>query len=77
VSYLRTTRSEAATVTAIVAPSPWSTFGPHAIGAERSLTVSSGTSFAQVAAAILQKPARAQNPDKDALACRSEQESYA
>ena len=32
----------------------WSTFGPHAIGAERFATVSNGTSFAQVAGAILQ-----------------------
>ena len=43
----------------------WSTFGPHAIGTERSLTVFSGTSFAQVAAAILGKQARGQNPDKE------------
>ena len=31
----------------------WSTFGPHAIGTERFGAVSSGTSFAQVAGAIL------------------------
>jgi hypothetical protein len=31
----------------------WSTFGLHAIGAERFTTVSSGASFAQVAGAIL------------------------
>jgi hypothetical protein len=43
----------------------WSTFGPHAIGAERFVAVSSGTSFAQVADAILGKPTRVQNPDKD------------
>jgi hypothetical protein len=43
----------------------WSTFGPHAIGAERFATVSSGTSFAQVVGAILHKQARVQNPDKD------------
>jgi hypothetical protein len=43
----------------------WSTFGPHAIGAERFVAVSSGTSFAQVAGAILGKRARGQNPDKD------------
>jgi hypothetical protein len=43
----------------------WSTFGPHAIGPERFATVSSGTSFAQVAGAILGKQARAQIPDKD------------
>jgi hypothetical protein len=43
----------------------WSTFGPHAIGAERFLAVSSGTSFAQVAGPILQKQARGLNPDKD------------
>ena len=42
----------------------WSTFGPHAIGAERFATVSSGSSFAQVAGAILRKQARVQNPDK-------------
>jgi len=43
----------------------WSTFGPHPIGTERFPTVSSGTLFAQVAGAILQKQARGQNPDKD------------
>jgi hypothetical protein len=43
----------------------WSTFGPHATGAERFLTVSSGTPFAQVAEAIQGKQARVQNPDKD------------
>jgi hypothetical protein len=42
-----------------------STFGPHAIGAERFVAVCSGASFAQVAGAILQKQARVQNPDKD------------
>jgi hypothetical protein len=42
-----------------------STFGPHAIGTERSATVSSGTSFAQVTSSILGKRARVQNPDKD------------
>jgi hypothetical protein len=42
-----------------------STFGPHAIGAERFPTVSSGRSFAQVAGAILRKRALGQNPDKD------------
>src|SRR5829696_2874939 len=36
----------------------WSTFGPHAIGAERFLAVSSGISFAQVAGPILGKRAR-------------------
>jgi hypothetical protein len=36
----------------------WSTFGPHAIGSERFVTVSSGRSFAQVAGAILRKQAR-------------------
>ena len=46
----------------------WSTFGPHAIGPERFATVSSGTSFAQVAGAILGKQARAQIPDKDEAA---------
>jgi hypothetical protein len=45
--------------------STWSTFGPHAIGAERLPTVSSGRSFAQVAGATLRKQARGQNPDKD------------
>src|SRR5215216_5775629 len=43
----------------------WSTFGPHAIRAERFTTVSSGRSFAQVAGVILGKQARGQNPDKD------------
>jgi len=47
----------------------WSTFGPHAIGAERFLAVASGTSFAQVADAILRKQTRVQNPDKDEFAC--------
>jgi hypothetical protein len=42
-----------------------STFGPHSIGTQRLATVSSGTSFAQVAGAILGKQARMQNPDKD------------
>ena len=46
---------------------PWSTFGPHSIGTEPFATVSSGASSAQVATAILQKQARAQNPDKDAV----------
>jgi hypothetical protein len=45
--------------------STWSTFGPDAIGAERFATVFSGTSFVQVARAILQERARVQNPDKD------------
>ena len=44
---------------------PWSTFGPHPIGPERFATVSSGTSFAQVAGAILGKQAGVENPDKD------------
>jgi hypothetical protein len=43
----------------------WSRFGPHAIGAERFLAVSSGTSFTQVAGPILGKRARGLNPDKD------------
>jgi hypothetical protein len=43
----------------------WSTFGPHAIGAERFVAVSSGTSFAQVEGAILRKQSRVENPDKD------------
>ena len=47
---------------------PWSTFGPHAIGYERFVAVSSGTSFAQGARAILQEQARVQNPDKTAMA---------
>jgi hypothetical protein len=34
-------------------------------GSQRSPAVSSGRSFAQVADAILRKPARGQNPDKD------------
>jgi hypothetical protein len=45
----------------------WSTFGPHAIGAERFTTVSSGTSFAQVAGAIQEKQTHVQISDKDAL----------
>lgn len=43
----------------------WSTVGPQPSGTERFATVSSGTSSAQVAGAILQKQARVQNPDKD------------
>ena len=43
----------------------WSTFGPQSIGPQRSPAVSSGTSFAQVPGAILEKQARVQNPDKD------------
>jgi hypothetical protein len=39
--------------------------GPHAIGTERFPTVSSGSSFTQVAGVILGKQARVQNPDKD------------
>jgi hypothetical protein len=49
----------------------WSTFGPHAIGAERFATVSSGRPFAQVAGPILRKQAQGQNPDKDEVAVRS------
>ena len=45
----------------------WSTFGPHAIGAERFVAVSSGASFAQVAGAILQKRIRVEIPDKDEI----------
>jgi hypothetical protein len=41
---------------------------PHPIGTQRFATVSSGTSFAQVAGAILQKQARVQNPDKTHMA---------
>ena len=40
------------------------TFGPHAIGTERSLAVSNGASFAQVTAAIQGEQARMENPDK-------------
>jgi pimeloyl-ACP methyl ester carboxylesterase len=47
---------------------PWSTFGPHPIGAERFTTVSSGRSFAQVAGAILGKQDRVQNPENDEVA---------
>jgi hypothetical protein len=43
----------------------WSSFGPHAIGTERFATVSSGTSFAQVAGAILGEQAWVEIPDKD------------
>ena len=46
----------------------WSTFGPHAIGAERFATVSSGLQryvVPQAAGTILGKQARGQNPDKD------------
>jgi len=46
----------------------WSTFGPHAIGAERFVAVSSGASFAQVASVILGKRAQGLNPDKDEAA---------
>jgi hypothetical protein len=46
---------------------PWSTFGPHAIGAERFVAVSSGGSFAQVAGPILGKWSPGLNPDKDAF----------
>src|SRR4029450_11228560 len=42
--------------------------GPHAIGTERFLAVASGTSLAQVAAAILRTQAPVQNPDKDEAA---------
>jgi hypothetical protein len=42
-----------------------STFGPHAIGAERFATVSSGSSLAQVACAILGNQARVENLDRD------------
>jgi hypothetical protein len=47
----------------------WSTFGPHAIGAERFATVSSGASFAQMEGAILGKQARLENPGKWLMAC--------
>jgi hypothetical protein len=40
----------------------WSTFGPHATGAERFPTVSSGTPFAQVGEAILGKQTRSRRP---------------
>jgi hypothetical protein len=43
----------------------WSTFGPHATGAERFLTVSSGTPFAQVGEAVLGNRPEVQDPDKD------------
>ena len=46
----------------------WSTFGPHAIGAERFATVASGTSFAQVAGAILRKQSRVEISEKDEAA---------
>jgi hypothetical protein len=36
----------------------WSTFGPHATGAERFVAVCNGASFAQVAGVILYKQAR-------------------
>jgi hypothetical protein len=42
----------------------WSTVGPHAIGPERFATVSSGTSLAQVAGAILGKQTEVENPEK-------------
>jgi hypothetical protein len=47
---------------------PWSTFGPHPIGTERFVAVSSGTLFVQVAGTILRKQALVQNPDKDEVA---------
>ena len=37
----------------------------HHIGAERSATLSSGTSFAQVAGVILCKQSRVENPETD------------
>jgi hypothetical protein len=43
----------------------WSTFGPHPIGTERFIAVSSGTSFAQVTGAILGEQAQVENLDKD------------
>ena len=43
----------------------WSTFGPHPIGAERFVTVSSGRSFAQVAGTILRKQARGRTLIRD------------
>jgi hypothetical protein len=52
----------------------WSWLGPRLVhnpsepsGSQRSPAVSSGTSFAQVAGAILRKQAQGQNPDKDEL----------
>jgi hypothetical protein len=42
-----------------------STFGPHAIGTERSVTVASGPTVPQIASAILQRLTLVQNPDKD------------
>jgi hypothetical protein len=49
-------------------PRAWSTFGPHTIGAQRFIAVSSGASFAQVAGTILGKQAWVENPDKDEAA---------
>jgi hypothetical protein len=43
----------------------WSMFGRHPMRADRFATVSSGTSFAQLADAILGKRAWVENPDKD------------
>jgi hypothetical protein len=40
-------------------------FGRHPMRADRFATVSSGTSFAQLADAILGKRAWVENPDKD------------
>src|SRR5215218_4779753 len=60
-------RSAARSAAAPTGGACWSTFGPHAIGTERSLAVTTGTSFAQVADAILGKQARVQNLDKDAV----------
>jgi hypothetical protein len=42
-----------------------STFGPHAIGAQRFVAVSSGAQFVQVTGAILGEQTRVQNPDKE------------
>jgi hypothetical protein len=49
----------------------WSTFGPYAIEPERFTAVSSGTSFVQVARAILGKQERVRNPDKDEVPYQS------
>ena len=49
-------------------PRPWSTVGPHSIGAERFPAVSNGSQFAQVPDVILGKQAWGQNPDKTPMA---------
>jgi hypothetical protein len=66
----RCTRPDGTRAACLPPHQAWSTFGPHAIGTERFPAVSSATSFVQVAGAILQKRARAQNPEDELRARR-------